>query len=294
MIGALDRQAGRGDEDVDSAVLEHDPFDHLDHGSLVGHVDRKGEAAAQAVCRDELVGHLTGSLDVQVGDDDVGATLGEHARGGAADAARASGDHRDRPASSPRGGAWASLYRSSGQYSIANASLSLSDRKPPSASAASSTAMARWYRSRANRARPASGPEATMPTPGIEDDARSRRVDRERPRLVVEVPLVVLAVPGAVVGDAAPELLGERGRVVALRVEVDHERLVLRVDQVVRARRADLADLGVRLGRGEGHRLRAPVDLEDHAVRVLEQRAAESREGAEEERSTPSPPAARP
>jgi hypothetical protein len=49
-----------------------------------------------------------------------------------------------RPASSPGVGACASLYRSSGQYSIANASASVSERKPPIASAASSTAIARW------------------------------------------------------------------------------------------------------------------------------------------------------
>ena len=49
-----------------------------------------------------------------------------------------------RPASSPRGGACASLYRSSGQYSMAKASASVRERNPPAASAASSTAMARW------------------------------------------------------------------------------------------------------------------------------------------------------
>ncbi len=68
---------------------------HLRDRVLVGHVDADGERAAHAVRRDELLGDLLGALDVQVGDDDVRAALGEQARGRAADAARAAGDQRD-------------------------------------------------------------------------------------------------------------------------------------------------------------------------------------------------------
>ncbi len=102
-------------------------------------------ARRSAVRRRDLLRDLASAVAIEVGDDDVRATVCKQAGRGAADPARAAGDRRATlPASSPRGGACASLYRSSGQYSIANASLSLSERKPPSASAASSTAIARW------------------------------------------------------------------------------------------------------------------------------------------------------
>src|SRR5581483_1908433 len=107
------------------------------------------------------------------------------------------------------------------------------------------------------------------PDPRHEHDPRAAGVDRKRPRLLVDVPGVVVAVPGRVAIDAAPERLGELRRAVRLRVEVDDERLVLRVDQVVRARRADLADLTGPPRRREGDRFRAPVDLEDDAVGVV-------------------------
>ena len=67
----------------------------------------------------------------------------------------------------------------------------------------------------------------------------------------------------------------ERPGVDGVRVERDDERLVLRVDQVVGARRPDLAHLGRARRRREHDGLGAPVDLEDDPVRVLEQRAAE-------------------
>ena len=89
------------------------------------------------------------------------------------------------------------------------------------------------------------------------------------------MPRVVLAVPGAVLVDTASQGGAEVGGAVARRVERDHERPVLRVDQVVGTRRADLADLGGSCRRGERDRGGAPVDLEHHAVRIGEERAAE-------------------
>ena len=71
------RETGRGDEDVEAAVLEHGPPRHLDDGVLARHVDGDGESAAQAVRGDQLLRHLLGALDVAVGDDDVRAACGE-------------------------------------------------------------------------------------------------------------------------------------------------------------------------------------------------------------------------
>src|SRR5262249_61270853 len=68
-----------------------------------------------------------------------------------------------------------------------------------------------------------------------EHDARAGRVDRELPRLVVEVALVVRAVPARELLDAAAERIGELGRAVARRVERDNEGLVLRLDHAVGA-----------------------------------------------------------
>ena len=93
---------------------------------------------------DQLVRDFPGSREVEIGNDDVrpaGRQLWAVARPMPLAPPVMSAT---RPASSPRAGACASLYRSSGQYSIANASASLSERKPPSASAASWTAIARW------------------------------------------------------------------------------------------------------------------------------------------------------
>jgi hypothetical protein len=47
------------------------------------------------VRRDEAVGDLARAVEVQVGDDDVRAALGEEPRGRAADPARPAGDERD-------------------------------------------------------------------------------------------------------------------------------------------------------------------------------------------------------
>ena len=69
------------------------------------------------------------------------------------------------------------------------------------------------------------------------------------------------------------------------RVEVDDERAVLRVDQMVRAGCADLAHLGrARRGR-ERDRLRAPVDFQHEAIGVREQSAAQRRQRRREERA---------
>ena len=103
------RETGRGDEDVDAAVLEHCPPRHLHDCLLARDVDGDRERAAKAVRRHELVGDLLDALDVAIGDDDVRAARSKHARSRAADSARTAGDQRDAPASSPRGGACASL-----------------------------------------------------------------------------------------------------------------------------------------------------------------------------------------
>ena len=58
---------------------------------------------------------------------------------------------------------------------------------------------------------------------------------RELPRLVVEVALVVGAIPIRVLLHAAPERNSELRRAVGRRIELDDERAMLRVDQVVGA-----------------------------------------------------------
>ena len=80
------------------------------------------------------------------------------------------------------------------------------------------------------------------------------------------------------VDDAGAERGVELVGAVALAVERDHERLVLGVDQVVGAGCTDLAHLGRSRRAREGDSLRASVDLEDHAVRVGEESAAEHRQ----------------
>ena len=94
----------------------------------------------------------------------------------------------------------------------------------------------------------------------------------------VEVALVVLAVPGRIRVDAVAQSRPQLVRAVARCVEVDGERPVLRVDEVVRAGRADLAHLGPAHRRGEGDRLGAAVDPQDGAGRLREQGAAEGRQ----------------
>ena len=66
----------------------------------------------------------------------------------------------------------------------------------------------------------------------------------------------------------------------AIAVESDDERPVLGVDQVVGAGRSDLAHLGPTDRARERDRLGAAIDLEDHAVLIGEEGAAER--GSEE------------
>ncbi len=189
---------------------------HLDDGLLVGHVDVDGDAPAEAVRGDDLVGHLLGAVDVEVGDDDVGAALGEQARGGAADPARAAGDQRD-PA-----GELAARRRLRELVALERPVL---DRERL-ALAQRAEAAERVGRvldrdrpvvevAREARARRV-GARRDDADARDEHDARPGRVDRERPRLVVEVALVVVAVPVGVLGDPAPERRGELRRAVRL------------------------------------------------------------------------------
>ena len=117
------------------------------------------------------------------------------------------------------------------------------------------------------------------PDAGHDHDARSGRVDRERAALGVEVALVVAAVPLGERGDSLAEGALQLVRSVAGGVEVGHERLVLRVDEVIGAGSADLAHLCDAGGGGERDRFGAPVDLQDDAVGVGQQRAAKGGQG---------------
>ena len=82
---------------------------HLGDGVLV--VTSTGTASARrgAVRGDELVGDLLRAVDVEVGDDDVRAARGEQARGARPIPLAPPVISATRPASSPRGGACASL-----------------------------------------------------------------------------------------------------------------------------------------------------------------------------------------
>jgi hypothetical protein len=110
-----------------------------------------------------------------------------------------------------------------------------------------------------------------------QDHSGANRILRERPGLVIDVPLVVLAVPGAVLGDAAAQGLDQLGGAVAARVEVHDEGLVLGVDQVVGAGCADLADLGRAGGGRERDRFWAAVDRQDEGSAGVHEGAAQRR-----------------
>src|SRR5439155_15715816 len=92
-----------------------------------------------------------------------------------------------------------------------------------------------------------------------------------------------VAVPVRVALHSSPQLGGEIVGAVRLWIECDDERLVLGVDQMVGAGRADLAYLGCPRRGGERDRLRASVDLEHDAVRVGEEGAAERGKGSNQE-----------
>src|SRR6186997_2491371 len=89
------REARRGDEYVDAAVLEHGPPDHLLHGVLAGHVGLDGDRAPSAVGSHEFLRDLGGPVAVEIGDDDMRAARAEEASGRTPDAARAARDDRD-------------------------------------------------------------------------------------------------------------------------------------------------------------------------------------------------------
>ena len=134
----------RSDENVETAVFEHRLAAPSRPRFLTRDVDRRPLTRGECRTFRPAPSDFLCPFDVPIGNNDMGAASCEQPGGGTADPARAAGDERDLTREFLRGGACASLYRSSGQYSIANASLSLSERNPPSASAASSTAMARW------------------------------------------------------------------------------------------------------------------------------------------------------
>ena len=69
-------------------------------------------------------------------------------------------------------------------------------------------------------ARPASGPAVTMPTPGTRTTRGPAGSIGNWPRLLVEVALVVVAVPGRVLLDPARERGRQLGRVVRVGVEL--------------------------------------------------------------------------
>ena len=77
-----------------------------------------------------------------------------------------------------------------------------------------------------------------------ENHARAGRIDRKLSCLVVQIALVVAAIPVRELLDPSAERGGELRRAVVRGIEVDDQRPVLRVDQVVGAGRADLTDLG--------------------------------------------------
>src|SRR6266852_2133039 len=88
-------ETGRGDEDVDPAVLEYRTPRHLYDCVLARDIDEDGKSAAKAVRGRQLLRDLLDALDVAIGDNDVRAAGSKHACGRAADAARTAGDQRD-------------------------------------------------------------------------------------------------------------------------------------------------------------------------------------------------------
>ena len=96
-IGALLRQPGRADQDVEASVSEDGPTHHLAHGGLVGDVGLDWQSAALPVELDDLRGDRLGAFGVDVRHDDVRAELRELARRRAPDPAGPAGDHGDAP-----------------------------------------------------------------------------------------------------------------------------------------------------------------------------------------------------
>src|SRR4029079_4793870 len=69
------REAGRSDEDVEAAVCTHSLREHPFNRNLIRDVNGNSERTAKPVTVNELVGDLTGSLLVAVGDNDMRAEL---------------------------------------------------------------------------------------------------------------------------------------------------------------------------------------------------------------------------
>src|SRR5262249_33543525 len=153
------------------------------------------------------------------GDDDVGAAPGQNAGGGAADPARPARDD-GHPA-----GELAARRRLRELVALERPVL---DRE--------GLALAQRAEAAQRVARVLDGDRAVIEVPcepgpasvrargddadtGDEGDARPGRIHWELPRLVVEVALVVLAVPGRVLVDPASEGGSERVGAVPLRVE---------------------------------------------------------------------------
>src|SRR5262249_46877682 len=167
------------------------------------------------------------------GDRDVGAQLGEPARRGPADAARAAGDERDAPRELVRRRQLCELVALERPV-LDLERLRLAQRREAAERVRGGLDPDPPVVEGAGDARPASVRATRDETDARdEDDAWAGRIHRERARLVVDVALVVLAVPGRVLLHTAPERLRKLEGAVARRVEVDDERLVLRVDQVV-------------------------------------------------------------
>ena len=84
---------------------------------------------------------------------------------------------------------------------------------------------------------------------------------------------MVGAVPAGVVVNACCERGSEVGGALRGRIEGDEQGLVFGVDQVIGARRADLADLGRATGRREGNGLGTAIDLKHHWMPASRQRS---------------------
>src|SRR5206468_3213327 len=115
---------------------------------------------------------------------------------------------------------------------------------------------------------------------GHQHNARAWRIGGEWTALLGQVSFVVAAIPGRVRVNAFAEGRTQFGGTIALRVEVDDERLVLGVDQMVWARCSDLTDLAA-VGRGgKGDSLGAAVDAKNERRAFREERPAQTRKRA--------------
>src|SRR5262249_35318172 len=163
----------------------------------------KREGTAQPVRYDELLRNLPGALVVQVRDDDVGAALGENTSGGAADPAGTAGDESNATGELSAGRSLRELV-SLERPVLDRERLALAERAEAPERVGGvldgDRAVVQVPReSRTSRIR-AGGHD---PDTRHEHDPRPGRIHREGPRLVVEVALVVPAVPLRVLCDSA-------------------------------------------------------------------------------------------